>query len=85
MNTTAILTRLDELQADLNALEKMMTDTNPHPDQALLDDAWDLIVNEMDTLQEILAVNEANQLVDPREEFSQDPSVDYAYDPADEI
>ena len=89
MNTTAILTRLDELQADLNALESMMTDTTPHSDQALLDDAWDSIVNEMDNLQEILAVNEANQLVDPREEFSQDPYTDYAYgdwyDPADEI
>jgi hypothetical protein len=89
MNTTAILTRLDELQADLNALETMMSDTNPHSDQALLDDAWDLIVNEMENLQEILEVNEANQLVDPREEFSQDPYADYAYgdwyEPADEI
>ena len=89
MNTTAILARLDELQADLNALETMMTDTNPHSDQALLDDAWDLIVNEMENLQEILEVNEANQMVDTREEFSQDPYTDYAYgdwyDPADEI
>jgi hypothetical protein len=89
MNTTAILTRLDELQADLNALETMMSDTNPHSDQALLDDAWDLIVNEMENLQEILEVNEANQMVDTREEFSQDPYTDYAYgdwyDPADEI
>jgi hypothetical protein len=89
MNTTAILTRLDELQADLNALETMMSDTNPHSDQALLDDAWDLIVNEMENLQEILEVNEANQMVDTREEFSQDPYTDYAYgdwyEPADEI
>jgi hypothetical protein len=89
MNTTAILTRLDELQADLNALEKMMSDTNPHSDQALLDDAWNLIVNEMENLQEILEVNEANQMVDTREEFSQDPYADYAYgdwyEPADEI
>ena len=89
MNTTTILTRLDELQADLNALETMMSDTNPHSDQALLDDAWNLIVNEMENLQEILEVNEANQLVDPREEFSQDPYADYAYgdwyEPADEI
>lgn len=87
--TTALLVRLDELQAELNTLETMMTDTLPHSDQALLDDAWDLIVNEMDDLQEILAIDEANQMVDTREEFSQDPYADYAYgdwyEPADEI
>ena len=92
MNTlapTALLVRLDELQAELNALEKMMTDTDSHTDQALLDDVWTLIVNEMDNLQEILAIDEANQMVDTREEFSQDPYTDYAYgdwyEPADEI
>jgi hypothetical protein len=87
MNTTAILARLDELQAELNTLEAQMT--LPHPDQALLDVAWDLIVNEMEALQDILAIQEANQLVDPREEESQDPYADYAYgesyDPTDEI
>jgi hypothetical protein len=87
--TTALLVRLDELQAELNALEKMMTDTDSHTDQALLDDVWNLIVNEMDNLQEILAIDEANQMVDTREAFSQDPYTDYAYgdwyEPADEI
>ena len=87
MNTTAILARLDELQAELNTLEAQMT--LPHSDQALLDVAWDLIVNEMEALQDILAIQEANQLVDPREEESQDPYADYAYgesyDPTDEI
>lgn len=87
--TTALLVRLDELQAELNALEKMMTDTDSHTDQALLDDVWTLIVNEMDNLQEILTIDEANQMVDTREEFSQDPYTDYAYgdwyEPADEI
>ena len=85
--TTALLVRLDELQAELNALEKMMTDTDSHTDQALLDDVWTLIVNEMDNLQEILAIDEANQMVDTRD--SQDPYADYAYgdwyEPADEI
>jgi hypothetical protein len=85
--TTALLVRLDELQAELNALEKMMTDTDSHSDQALLDDVWNLIVNEMDNLQEILAIDEANQMVDTRD--SQDPYADYAYgdwyEPADEI
>jgi hypothetical protein len=87
--TTALLVRLDELQAELNTLETLMSATNPHSVQVLLDDAWDLIVNEMDTLQEILAIDEANQMVDTREEFSQDPYTDYAYgdwyEPADEI
>jgi hypothetical protein len=85
--TTALLVRLDELQAELNALEKMMTDTDSHTDQALLDDVWNLIVNEMDNLQEILAIDEANQMVDTRD--AQDPYADYAYgdwyDPAGEI
>ncbi len=90
MNTTAILARLDELQGELNTLEAQMTsNTLPHSDQALLDVAWDLIVNEMEALQDILAIQEANQLVDPREEESQDPYADYAYgesyDPTDEI
>jgi hypothetical protein len=82
--TTALLVRLDELQVELNALEARMA--LPHSDQALLDIAWDLIVNEMDNLHEILALDEANQMVDPRDE---DPYADYAYgdwyDPADEI
>ena len=91
MNPTDILARLDELQAELNTLEAQMatSTTLPHSDQALLDDAWDLIVTEMDGLQEILEINEANQMVDPRDEDSQDPYAAYAYgdwyDPADEI
>ena len=90
MNTTDILARLDELQAELNTLEaQMANNTLPHSDQALLDVAWDLIVNEMDGLQEILEINEANQMVDPRDASDQDPYADYAYgdwyDPADEI
>jgi hypothetical protein len=43
----------------------------------------------MDGLQEILEINEANQMVDPRDASDQDPYADYAYgdwyDPADEI
>ena len=82
--TTALLVRLDELQVELNALEARMA--LPHADQDSLDIAWDLIVNEMETLHEILALDEANQMVDPRDE---DPYADYAYgdwyDPADEI
>jgi len=83
--TTALLVRLDELQVELNALEARMA--LPHADQDSLDIAWDLIVNEMDNLHEILALDEANQMVDPRD--AQDPYADYAYgdwyDPADEI
>jgi hypothetical protein len=85
--TTALLARLDELQVELTRIERQHTETIPHSDQALLDDVWNLIVNEMDNLQEILAIDEANQMVDTRD--AQDPYADYAYgdwyDPADEI
>jgi hypothetical protein len=64
--TTALLARLDELQVELTRIEQHMTETNPHSDQALLDDAWDAIVAEMEELQEILMVDEANALVDLR-------------------
>jgi hypothetical protein len=86
--TTALLVRLDELQAELNALEaQMASNTLPHSDQALLDDAWDAIVAEMEQIQDIIAIDEANHMEDLRD--AQD-LYDFAeaaacYDPSDEI
>jgi len=80
--TTALLARLDELQAELNALEQQT-----HTDQGPLDDAWDAIVSEMEQIQEIIAIDEANQMEDLRD--AQD-LYDFAvaaayYDHSDEI
>ena len=80
--TTALLARLDELQAELNALE-MQT----HTDQGPLDDAWDAIVAEMEQIQEILAIDEANHMEDLRDAWDLYDFADAAacYDPSDEI
>jgi hypothetical protein len=64
--TTALLARLDELQVELTRIERQQTETTPHSDQALLDDAWDTLVEEIEELQEILMVDEANALIDLR-------------------
>lgn len=64
--TTALLARLDELTLELTRIEQQMTETNSHSDQALLDDAWGMIVEEMEELQEILIVDEAKALMDLR-------------------
>lgn len=66
MNTATLLARLAELQAQLNDIEQQMTETNPHSDQALLDDAWTAIDDEMQELEELLAIEEANQIEDTR-------------------
>jgi hypothetical protein len=80
--TTALLVRLDELQAELNALEQQT-----HTGQGSLDDAWDAIVAEMEQIQEVIAIDEANHMEDLRD--AQD-LYDFAeaaacYDPSDEI
>jgi len=64
--TTALRLRLAELQAQLNEIEHQMTETNPHSDQALLDEAWSTTVEEMEELQEILAMDEINAIEDTR-------------------
>ena len=80
--TTALLVRLDELQAELNTLEK-----TPHTDQGTLDDAWDEIVAEMEQIQEIFAIDEANQMEDARDAWDLYDFAEAAayYDHSDEI
>ena len=63
---TALRVRMDELRIALNAIEQTMTDTTPHSDQALLDDAWNMIVEELEELEELFAIDEANQMEDTR-------------------
>ena len=55
--TTALLVRLDELQAQLNAIEQAMKDAGSS--QGTLDEAWTKTTREMDEIVEILAMSEA--------------------------
>ena len=48
MNTATLLTRLEALQQELNAIEAQMT--TPNADQDTLDDDWEAITREMDAL-----------------------------------
>jgi hypothetical protein len=52
MNTATLLTRLEALQQELNAIEVQMT--HPNADQNVLDDAWEEISKEMDELSMLI-------------------------------
>lgn len=52
MNTTQHMTRLEALQQELNAIEAQMT--TPNADQDALNDEWEAITKEMDSLCELI-------------------------------
>ena len=52
MNTATLLTRLEALQQELNAIEAQMT--TPNADQDTLDDDWEAITREMDMLSAMI-------------------------------
>jgi hypothetical protein len=52
MNTATLLTCLEALQQELNAIEVQMT--HPNADQNVLDDAWEEITREMDELSTLI-------------------------------
>lgn len=62
--TTALLVRLDELQAQLNTIEQAMNDAGSS--QGTLDEAWTKTTREMDEIVEILANAEMNKAEDTR-------------------
>lgn len=62
--TTALLVRLDELQAQLNTIEQAMKDAGSS--QGTLDEAWTNTTREMDEIVEILAIAEMNKVEDTR-------------------
>jgi hypothetical protein len=52
MNTAQLLTRLEALQQELNAIEAQRT--TPNADQELLNDEWEGITKEMDSICELI-------------------------------
>lgn len=86
MNTTDALARLEELQQELNSIEAQMKEVNPHSDQAILDDAWTEVTEEIETLLELIW----NSMEDERScancsgcAYCEESAP--GYDPADEI
>jgi hypothetical protein len=83
MNTATLLTRLEALQQELNAIEAQMT--TPNADQGALNDEWEWITKEMDSLCELIW----NDVEDTRGcatcsgcPYCEDTG---SYDPSDEI
>ena len=52
MNTATLMTRLEALQRELNAIEAQMTP--PNADQEPLNDEWERITREMDSICELI-------------------------------
>jgi hypothetical protein len=52
MNTATLLTRLEALQQELNAIEAQRT--TPNADQEPLNDEWERITKEMDSICEFI-------------------------------
>jgi hypothetical protein len=92
MDKTTAFARLEALQQELNAIETQMLD--PDADQALLDDAWELISKEMDLLASFIW-DDSEDSRDPQSPaeigycgFPCDfgcPTCSASYDPMDEL
>jgi hypothetical protein len=89
MNTQTLLERLEALRDTLVALE---ADPNSS------DDAWEAVLRELETLEELLWLEKTNQMEDERDTQEDDAMVGWcgfrcnfgcpscqSYDPSDEI
>jgi acyl-CoA reductase-like NAD-dependent aldehyde dehydrogenase len=65
--TTSLETYLTDLRTALAEVERDQEDTTlPHSDQQILDQAWEYYTAELEAVEEMLAVEQANTLTDTR-------------------